>query len=86
MTLLLTKPFTDEIVVRDDADRWALMQERALRELRWRRETAGAAAVVDVPLAEIVPESAVLAVGERRVGDAIVYSAAFLDTTGPEAV
>ena len=150
MTLLLTRPFTDEIVVRDDADRWALNHERLLRETRWRygrndvtvaeevslieeipardagdvchvcksvvtwtdhlppleaggpvrcfanieylptlgaREVAGSAApatrdAVTVPHSE----SPALAPGERRVGDAIVYSAAFLDTTGPEAV
>jgi hypothetical protein len=51
------------------------------------REAAGSAApatrdAVTVPHSE----SPALAPGERRVGDAIVYSAAFLDTTGPEAV
>jgi hypothetical protein len=157
VTLLLTRPFTDEIVVRDDADRWALMQERALREVAWRAQLT-APVIVEMPAAEleqvslitVVPardagdvchvcgamvtwtdhlppleaggpvrcfanieylptlgaweaagsaapatrdavtvphsESPALAPGERRVGDAIVYSAAFLDTTGPEAV
>jgi hypothetical protein len=131
VTLLLTRPFTDEIVVRDDADRWALMQERALRELRWRAALTGPAVLVtpvnelaQASLVEVVPARdagdvchvcksvvtwtehlppleaggpvrcfaniellpARLGPGERRVGDAIVYSAAFLDTTGPEAV
>jgi hypothetical protein len=134
VTLLLTRPFTDEIVVRDDADRWALMQERALRELRWRAALTGPAFLVtpvnelaQASLVEVVPardagdvchvcKSVVtwtdhlppletggpvrcfvnvkgifsapsaggLLPGERRVGDAIVYSAEFL--SGPETV
>lgn len=125
MTLLLTKPFTEEIVPRDDADRWALMHERALRELRWRRGVAPDVSfktdTLEVRLIEEIPARDAgdvchvcaqivtwtdhlppleaggpvrcfanveylpprLGPGERRTGDAIVYSAAFLD---PEVV
>lgn len=124
MTLLLTRPFTDEIVVRDDADRWALNHERLLRETRWRYGRNDVTVAEEVSLIEEIPARdagdvchvcksvvtwtdhlppleaggpvrcfaniewlpARLGPGERRVGDAIVYSAAFLDTTGPEAV
>jgi hypothetical protein len=133
VTLLLTRPFTDEIVVRDDADRWALMQERALRDVAWRAQLT-APVIVEMPAAELeqvslitvvpardagdvchvcsklvtwtdhlppleaggsvrcfvnvkgifsAPSAGGLLPGERRVGDAIVYSAEFLSGPGP---
>lgn len=133
MTLLLTKSFTEGIVPRDDADRWALLHERTLRELRWRKtEREGITIEIrEETLAELLPATdagqlcnvcgtmvtwtdhlpaleaggpvrcfvdvvaatgiranvanvVALKPGERRVGDAIVYSAEFL--SGPEAV
>jgi hypothetical protein len=127
VTLLLTRPFTDEIVVRDDADRWALNHERLLRETRWRYGRNDVTVAEEVSLIEEIPardagdvchvcKSVVtwtdhlppleaggpvrcfvnvhgifsapsaggLLPGERRVGEAIVYSAEFL--SGPETV
>jgi hypothetical protein len=37
VTLLLTKPFTDSPAPQDDAARWAVLRERTLRELSWRK-------------------------------------------------
>ena len=53
MTLLLTKPFTDEAIPYDSHLRWAVMHELMLREIAWRREFENK--VDEVSLIEVVP-------------------------------
>lgn len=131
MTLLLTKPFTDDAEARDDAGRWAVLHERLMRESAYRDavgldfDTNPAPGVLQIPARDAgdvchvcgeivtwtdhlpalnvggaprcfadvraatglnVVQVRRLAPGERREGDAIVYSAAYIDTSGPEAV